>query len=413
MSLNSAPQAPAATPDPLPRLLIFACVMILLIAMGSRATFGLFMQPMGMARGWGREIFSMAFAIQNLVWGVGAIALGAMADKFGAARTISLGALLYAIGWFGARMADSIPLFYLYAGVLMGLGQAGTTFAVILPIVARRVSAARRSTALGIASAGGSLGQFLIVPLGNQVIGETGWSGGLAFLALLCLGILPFVGVMVGRPRESATDTAVPQPLAQAVGIALRHKSYHLMFWSYFVCGFHTAFITLHLPAFVVDQGLSARDGAFAVATIGLFNVFGSYLAGRMGGRYSKKNLLAAIYALRAVFIALLLIFPVTPFILYLFAAGMGVLWLGTVPLTNGLVGQVYGLRFAATLSGIVFLGHQLGSFLGVWLGGRLYGLYGNYTVVWWLAIGLGLLAAVLCLPIRETPLSAPRTAPV
>ena len=384
--------------------ILFAAVAVLLLAMGVRATFGLFMQPMGLANGWNREVFSLAFAIQNLVWGFGAILFGAMADKHGSGRTIAVAVVLYAIGIAGTRLAHSPTELFLTAGLLVGLGQAGTTFAVILPVVARTVSVQQRSTAMGLAAAGGSLGQFIIVPVGQQLISAFDWPAALLLLSIAIGAMMPLAFMLRGKP--SAAGDQQHQSLMSAVREAIGHRSYHLLFWSFFVCGFHTAFITLHLPAFVADQGLSARHGAYAVATIGLLNVFGSYWAGRLGGTQSKKDLLAWIYGGRAVFIAVLLAFPVTPLTLYVFAAGMGLLWLGTVPLTNGLVAQIYGMRYASTLSGVVFLGHQIGSFIGVWLGGKLYVVTGSYDVVWWLGIALALAAAALCLPIREQPLA-------
>lgn len=383
--------------------IIASAVAVLLLAMGVRATFGLFMQPMGLAHGWNRETFSLAFALQNLVWGFGAIFMGALADKYGSGRTIALAALLYVAGLVGTRFAGTPAELFLYAGVVVGLGQAGTTFAVILPVVARSVTPAQRSTAMGIASAGGSLGQFVVVPAGQQLIAHFDWPAAMVILSAAVAAVLPLALVLRGKPGEHGH--AHKQSLMAAVHEAVAHRSYHFLFWSYFVCGFHTAFITLHLPAFVVDKGMNARHGALAVATIGLLNVFGSYWAGRLGGTRSKKGLLTWIYAMRAVFIAILLIFPVTPVTLYVFAAGMGLMWLGTVPLTNGLVAQIYGMRYAATLSGIVFLGHQIGSFVGVWLGGRVYEATHSYDLMWWLGIGLALLAAVLCLPIDERPI--------
>jgi len=376
--------------------------LAVLLAMGVRATFGLFMQPMGLAHGWGREVFSMAFALQNLVWGGGAILMGMMADRYGSGRTIALGALLYAAGMVGTRLAGDEATLYLTAGVLVGLGQAGTTFPVILPVIARSVPVASRSTAMGIASAGGSLGQFLVVPTGQVLIDGLQWQGALWVLSLFVAAAAPLAWWLRGKPAASAGS----QSLGAAVRQAVTHPSFHFLFWSYFVCGFHTAFITLHLPAYVTDAGLNASNGAIAIAMIGLFNVAGSFGAGKLGGTYSKKRLLAWVYGLRAVGILWLLAMPMSPFVLYAFAAWMGLFWLGTVPLTQGLIGQIYGLRYAATLSGIVFLGHQVGSFIGVWLGGHVYARTGNYDLVWWLGVALALVAAVLCLPVRERPLA-------
>ncbi|MGB6104347.1 MAG: MFS transporter [Pusillimonas sp.] len=387
----------SSAPTPYLRTLYIGALIVLLV-MGVRATFGLFMQPMGAVHGWGRDIFSMAFAIQNLVWGVGCIFAGMMADRYGAARTIVLGAVLGTMGLVGMRFASDELSLYLTAGVLVGLGQAGTTFPVILPVVARAVPAAYRSTAMGIASAGGSLGQFAVVPTGQMLITQMDWTGALWVLSLFVAVGAPLAVFLKGRPESQRGE----HTLKAAIRHALADRSFHFLFWSYAVCGFHTAFITLHLPAFLVDGGLTATHGATAIAFIGLFNVLGCFYAGKLGERYSKKTLLAGVYFLRAFGILFLIALPLTPMVAYLFAAWMGVFWLGTVPLTQGLIGQIYGLRYAATLSGIVFLGHQIGSFIGVWMGGYVYQTTGSYTIVWWAGIVLAVVAAALCLPIKE-----------
>lgn len=383
---------------------LVAAVAVLLAAMGVRASFGLFMQPMGLERGFGREVFSFAFAIQNLVWGLGAPLFGALADKHGAARTVAIAGLLYVLGLLGLAQASSPTELYLFGGLLIGLGQAGTTFGVILGVVARATRPEQRSTALGIAAAGGSLGQFLIVPFAQQMISHFDWHTAMVVLSVVVALAIPLAPVLRGKSEASAAQAHMS--LAEALRQALGDRSYHYLFWSFFVCGFHTAFITLHLPAYVMDRGLAAGDGAIAIALIGLFNVVGSYACGWLGGRHSKKALLAGVYALRAVFILLLLVFPLTPTLLYVFAAGMGLLWLGTVPLTNGLVGQIYGLRYTATLYGVIFFGHQIGSFIGVWSGGLVYAQTGSYDLIWWAGIALALAAAALSWPIDERPLA-------
>lgn len=380
---------------------VLAGSLIVLLAVGIRATFGLFMQPMGVANGWSRDVFSMAFAIQNLVWGVMAIVIGAVADRFGAGRAISLSALSYALGYIGLRFATTGLELYLSAGILIGIGQAGTTFAVVLPVMARAVPPASRSVAMGIAGAGGSLGQFLIVPTAQGLITSLSWSGALWALSVLVSIIVPLAWFLRGKSTGGSSTSA---SLSGAIGSALRHSSYHFLFWSYFVCGFQTSFITLHLPAYVVDKGLSPANGAIALALVGLFNVFGSFLAGKLGGKHSKKLLLAGIYWSRGLAIIFLLTAPLAPWSLYLFASAMGLFWLGTVPLTQGIIGDFYGYRFAATLSGIVFLGHQVGAFLGVWLGGKLFVMTGAYDVVWWLGVALSVVAGLLCLPLRASP---------
>lgn len=384
--------------------LILACaVLVLLLSMGVRATFGLFMQPMGLAQGFNRETFSLAFAIQNIVWGVGSILFGVLADKYGSGRAVVLGAVLYALGIASMSFASTPLELYLTAGALVGLGQSGTTFGVILGVVGRAVPAEQRSTALGVASAGGSLGQFIMVPLGQMFISNFDWHQALLLMSLMLALMLPFALSLTGKPAVNAAQAG--QSLSQALNEATGHRSFFFLFCSFLVCGFHTAFITLHLPSYVTDFGLNAKHGALAIALIGLFNVFGSYACGWLGGRMSKKKLLTWVYALRAVMIAFLLAAPLTPLTLYLFAGAMGLLWLGTVPLTNGLIGQIYGVRYVSTLYGVIFLGHQIGSFIGVWLGGKVYVLTGSYNVVWWLGILLALLAAWVTWPIDERPL--------
>lgn len=380
---------------------------IVLLALGVRATFGLFMPIMGVDLGWGRDVFSLAFAIQNLVWGAGTIFMGMLADRHGSGRTIALGALLYALGMLGMRYSTDVFSLYMTAGVLVGLGQAGITFPVILPVVARAVPPAYRSTAMGIVAAGGSLGQFVVVPGGQLLISGLDWTGALWVLSMLVALGIPLATFLRGKPDASRSS----QSLSHAIRQALAHKSFHFLFWSYAVCGFHTAFITLHLPAFLMDGGLSATHGATAIALIGLFNVAGCYYAGKLGERLSKKLLLAWIYFLRAFGIILLIALPPSPMVAYVFAAWMGMFWLGTVPLTQGLIGQIYGLRYAATLSGIAFLGHQIGSFIGVTMGGYVYQSTGSYTLVWWAGIVLAVVAAVLCLPIKEETLAQPAAA--
>lgn len=397
---------PSAAPQPYMRTL-YVGAFIVLMSLGVRATFGLFMQPMGLEHGWGRDVFSLAFAIQNLVWGVGSIGMGVMADRYGAGRTIALGALLYALGMIGVRLSSTELSLYLTAGVMVGLGQAGTTFAIILPVVARAVPPAYRSTAMGIAAAGGSMGQFIIVPTSQVLISTMDWTGALWIFSFFAASGLPLAWFLKGR----ITSQAGEQSLRTAIRQAASHPSFHFLFWSYAVCGFHTAFITLHLPSFLSDSGLNLTHGAIAIALIGLFNIPGCFYAGKLGARYSKKTLLAWVYFLRAFGILFLITLPITPLVTYLFAAWMGLFWLGTVPLTQGLIGQIYGLRYAATLSGIAFLGHQIGSFIGVWVGGYAYQVTGSYTMMWWAGIVLAVVAAVLCLPIKEHPLDQPAAA--
>jgi predicted MFS family arabinose efflux permease len=289
------------------------------------------------------------------------------------------------------------------AGLIVGLGLAGTTFGVVLGVVARNVAPEKRSAALGLTAAGGSVGQFLMLPAAHGLISALDWQLALFAMAGLAALMVPLAAAMTGRADPAA---GVAQSIGEALREVARHRTFHLLFWSYFTCGFHTAFITLHLPQYVLDLGMPVTVGVTAVALIGLFNVCGTYLAGVLGGRHSKKGLLAWIYLLRAGVILAFLLAPKTPATVYLFAGSIGFLWLGTVPLTNGLVAQIYGVRHVSMLAGIVFLGHQLGSFLGAWLGGWVADATGSYDLVWWLSVALGVAAAAFCWPVDERPIA-------
>ena len=384
---------------------VIACgALILTLAMGVRHTGGLFLQPMTLDQGWSREMFSFAIALQNLLWGVFQPFAGAVADRYGAGRTLVVGAVLYALGLAIMANADTALGLNAGAGLLIGMGLAGTTFSVVLGVVGRMAPPEKRSLALGIASAGGSFGQFAVLPVGQALITSVGWHDALLWLAVGIVFIIPLAFVVTGTNGAPAGGQSVGESLREAS----RTASFHFLFWSFFVCGFQTAFIMLHLPAFVVDSGMSANVGMTAVALIGLFNVIGSFLSGWLGGMYSKKWLLAGIYALRVVAILAILLFPLTTVSLYVFAAAMGLLWLGTVPLTNGLVGHIFGMKFVGMLYGVVFLGHQIGGFLGAWLGGWIFDVFGSYAVAWWLSIGLSVVAALLCIPVREKPVLRP-----
>ncbi|MGE5492303.1 MAG: MFS transporter [Actinomycetota bacterium] len=384
-------------------ILILVCGSIILtLAMGVRHTAGLFLQPMTLAHGWSRETFSFAIALQNLVWGLASPFAGAIADRHGAGRTIAAAAALYIIGLVLMANAGSAVALDLSGGLLVGLGLSGTTFAVILGVIGRHTTPQKRSLALGVASAGGSFGQFAVLPIGQALIGAFGWQVALMLLACGVGLIVPLAWTLADGHRPSA---GAGQSVAEALREASGERSFHYLFWGYFVCGFQTAFIMLHLPSFLVDSGFSANVGMTAVALIGLFNIFGSFLFGWGGGRCSKKNLLALIYGLRGIAIVVFLAVPLSTASAWVFAAAMGLLWLGTVPLTNGLVAQIFGLRYMSMLTGVVFLGHQLGSFLGAWLGGRIYDETGSYLVAWAVAVGLSVLATVLSWPIDERPL--------
>ena len=386
-----------------PTLILIVGCIILTLSMGVRHTAGLFLQPMTADHGWSRETFSFAIALQNLVWGLASPFAGALADRHGAGRTVLGAALLYVLGLVLMAQAGSPLTFDLSACVLVVLGLSGTTFAFIKGDIGRHTTPAKRSLELGIASAGGSFGQFAVLPVGQMLISTYGWQSALVLLAAGVGLIAPLAWALAdGHKPAAAAGQSVGEALREAGG----ERSFHYLFWGYFVCGFQTAFIMLHLPSYLVDSGLSANIGMTAVALIGLFNIFGSFIFGWGGGRYSKKNLLVLIYALRAVAILVFMLLPMSTASAWAFAAVMGLLWLGTVPLTNGLVAQIFGLRYMSMLTGVVFLGHQLGSFLGAWLGGRIFDETGSYFLAWSLAVGLSLLATLCSWPIDEKPLA-------
>lgn len=395
-----------------PALVLVCGSIILCLGFGVRSSFGLFLQPMSLENGWGREVFSFAMAIQNLLWGLFGPFAGAIGDRYGNGRVIVGCGIAYIAGLLVMASTTNPVSLVVGSGFLIGLALSGTTFATILMVIGRWFPPEKRSLALGVATAAGSFGQFAIVPVAQLFINLFDWRYALVGLAVLLLVTLPLAGVLAGKPATDAPHSAgAPQSMRAALGEALRERGFHLLFWGYFVCGFHIAMLTVHLPSFVVDAGLKAEHGMLAIALIGLFNMIGSFTAGLLGGRFSKKYLLSGIYSVRAVLILLLISFPVTPLTLYAFAIGIGFLWLSTVPLTNGLVGQIFGMRYAGTLAAIVFLGHQIGSFFGVWLAGYLYDTVGSYTAAFVVSIGLGVFAALVNLPVNEKPLAARRAA--
>lgn len=383
-------------------ILTVGCV-ILTLSMGVRHTAGLFLQPMTADNGWTRETFSFAFALQNLVWGLGSPFAGALADRFGAGRTLLVAAAFYVLGLVFMSVSPTPLSLDLSAGLLIGIGLSGTTFPVIMGVIGRHTTPERRSLALGIASAGGSFGQFAVLPIGQMMISTYGWQSALVLLACGVGLIAPLAYAMADGHKPSA---GAGQSVVEALHEASRERSFHYLFWGYFVCGFQTAFIMLHLPSYLVDAGMSANIGMTAVALIGLFNIFGSFYFGWAGGRSSKKNLLVWIYGLRAVAILIFMLIPLSTVTAWIFAAVIGILWLATVPLTNGLIAQIFGLRYMSMLTGVVFLGHQLGSFLGAWLGGRIFDETGSYSLAWTISIGLSILAAICSWPVNEKPLA-------
>jgi MFS family permease len=369
---------------------------------------------MTQARGWSRETFSLAIALQNLMWGLGGSFLGAMADKYGSMRTLLLGGVLYVVGFLGMAWAESGTGLSLSAGVVMGIAIGGTSFGIVLATLGRVVPAEKRSLAFGVGVAAGSFGQFLFLPLAGQLILRIGWQQALlVHAALAALIIVLALGV---RAEDEAHATRGQVRLGQALCGAVGDRNFHLLFWGYFVCGLQVVFIALHLPSYLLDKGMSVNIGANAVALIGLFNVIGSLASGALGQRYPKKWLLAAIYVVRSIVIGLFLLAPLTEMSVYLFSAAMGLLWLSTVPLTNALVGQRWGVGVLGLLGGVVFFGHQIGSFLGAWLGGVFFDRFGNYDYAWAMVIAFGLFAAAMHAPIDQRPAGAgasPAPAPV
>ncbi len=388
---------------PLSMLQVLACgATIVTLSMGIRHGFGQWLLPITQDKGWTRETFSMALAIQNLSWGICGIFAGMAADRFGAFRVVIAGAVLYALGLFGMAHTDTPLLFSLSTGVLIGIAQSGTTYAVIYGVIGRNVSQDKRSWAMGVAAAAGSFGQFLMVPTERLLIDSFGWQQALVLLSMASLMIIPLSWGLREPNFAAAQVSSRGQTIGQALREALQYPSFQLLMAGYFVCGFQVVFIGVHMPSYLRDKGLSPQVASYALALIGLFNVFGTYAAGVLGQKMPKKNILAFIYFARAVAIGVFLLVPISPASVYLFSAVIGALWLSTVPPTNATVAQIFGVAHLSMLGGFVFFSHQIGSFLGVWLGGYLYDKTGSYDVVWYIAIGLGVLAGLANLPVKE-----------
>ncbi len=382
--------------------LLFCGAFIVTLSMGIRHGFGLWLQPVTQERSWSRETFAFAIAIQNLVWGFSGIFAGMLADRLGAFKVIFVGSLLYAAGLWGMAHADTPLLFSLSSGVLIGMAQAGTTYAVIYGVIGRNVSAEKRSWAMGVAAAAGSFGQFLMVPTEGFLISYFGWQQALLILGAAALMMIPLAWGLREPGFLGSAQARRDQTILQALIEAFKYPSFQLLMAGYFVCGFQVVFIGVHMPSYLKDKGLSPQVASYALALIGLFNVFGTYAAGVLGQRMPKKNILSFIYLARAIAISVFLLVPLSPASVYVFASVMGVLWLSTVPPTNAAVAQIFGVAHLSMLSGFVFFSHQIGSFMGVWLGGLLYDRTGNYDVVWYIAIALGIFAALINLPIKE-----------
>ncbi|MCP5367255.1 MAG: MFS transporter [Hyphomicrobiales bacterium] len=388
-----------------PMVILAAGSMVLLLVFGLRASLGLYLKPMSVDLGWGRETFAFALAMQNLLWGAFQPFSAAIAEKWGAGRVIAAGGLLYAGGlWMMSTTADPLS-FQISAGLLLGMAQAGGGTSIVLGAVGRAMPAERRSWAMGLITAAGAAGQFTVVPLGQAFLNAYGWPTAFVLLAVLALAMVLCAPALKGRseahgPHLTAGEAAFG--LVDQLKEASRHRGFWLLTAGFFVCGFHVAFIAVHMPAYITDLGLPAGLGAWSLSLIGLFNVIGSYGAGVLGGKGRKKHLLSYLYLLRAVAIALFLFIPASTTTVLAFSVAMGLLWLSTVPLTSGLVAQIFGVRYMGTLFGIVFFSHQIGSFLGVWLGGKLYDTTGSYDGIWWAGIALGIAAAIVHWPIDD-----------
>jgi predicted MFS family arabinose efflux permease len=388
-----------------PAVVIVAGCLVAMVNFGVRSSFGLFTAPISEAHVWPREIFSFGLALQNLLWGIATPIAGALADRYGSARVLMAGAVLYAIGTLIMAFAEAPLVFHLGGGILVGIGVALSSFGIVMAALGRIVPPEKRSWAFGIATASGSLGQFIFAPLGGALISAYGWQNALIILAASTLLILVFaLPLMVQNSSGSkATVGETDLTMRQAVSSAFGHGSYLMLVSGFFVCGFQLAFVTVHLPPYLAEHGISKEFAGIAMGAIGLFNVAGSYTSGILGGKFQKRIPLSLIYILRSVAVTIFILMPITPISTIVFTASLGFLWLSTVPLTMGLVTVMFGTRYMATLYGFVFLSHQIGSFFGVWLGGRLYDQLGSYDPVWWMGVALGVFAAIVHLPIRET----------
>ena len=387
----------------LPLWQVLVCgAIIVSMSMGIRHGFGLWMQPMTQEMGWGREDFATAIGIQNISWGLIGIFLGMLADRFGAFRVMVFSSLLYALGLWGMAQAASPAWLALTLGVMVGAAQAGTTFAIVFGIIGRNIPAEKRSWAMGVVSAAGSFGQFLLVPTSSYMIEHIGWHQALLVLAAGMLMVLPLT---LGLREPAFAGGQAPkrqQSILQAVREAFGYRSFQLLMAGYFVCGFQVVFIGVHMPSYLKDQGLDPQVAGTALALIGLFNILGTYAAGVLGQHFPKNLLLSFNYTIRGVFISLFIFLPLSPVSVYLFAAAMGLLWLSTVPVTSAIVAQMFGVAHFSMLSGFVFMSHQLGSYMGVWLGGWVFDRTGSYDLVWYLTIALSVFAALINLPVRE-----------
>lgn len=381
---------------------IVAGCIVAFLSFGFSATFGVFMRPMSADLGWGREVFSLSIAVQMLCWGFTQPFAGIVADRFGSARVLAAGAIFAAVGFY-LRGVVADPTLFIATGIVVGIGTGACAFPVVIVALGKIVSAKQRSFVMGLGTAAASLGMFLAAPASLALIEQFGWEAGINVIAISFLLIVP-VTWFVARAGAPTAGAQPASAFGYAIKTAFADRSYLCLFFGFFVCGFHVAFIGTHLPAYVADQGLAVIIGGWSLGLIGLFNIAGSFGAGWAGQNASKKWTLTSIYAGRAIVITAFILIPIAPSTVYVFSALMGILWLSTVPLTTGLVAQTQGLTFLSTLVGLVFLSHQTGSFIGAWLGGRIYDITGGYTAMWWTAVVLGLLAALIHMPIKEAP---------
>lgn len=379
---------------------IIAGCLIAFLSFGFSATFGVFLQPMSEDLGWGREIFSLSVAVQLLSWGFTQPFAGMAADRYGTARVLAVGAILSAIGFY-IRGAVVTPEIFVASGVIVGMGTGACSFPVVIAALGKVVSDRQRSFVMGLGTAAASFGMFAAAHASNAMIAAFGWQFSITLISLSFVAILPFL-IFIARVAKPTAPSGVPGAMGAAIKAAFTDRSYVCLFLGFFVCGFHVAFIGTHLPAYIADLGFAAVIGGWSLALIGLFNVAGSFGSGWVGQNWSKRNSLSFLYTARAVVIAIFILTPASPMSILIFSAVMGVLWLSTVPLTMGLVAQTQGLTYLSTLAGMIFMGHQIGSFAGAWLGGLIYDIYGDYTPMWWAAVAFGLLAALIHLPIRE-----------
>lgn len=393
-----------------PTVVLVCAGLVLALSMGIRHGFGLFLQPMSTDLGWGRETFALALAVQNLLWGATQPFAGMLADKYGTAKVVLAGAFLYVLGLFTMANASTPVMLVLTAGVLIGTGLSGLTFSIVAGVLGRRFPPERRSMVLGISAAAGSFGQFAMLPATYYLLTTLGWYGALIALGVIGLAIVPLAAALVEKRLSDAHP--FKQSAGEAVREAFSHRGYVLLTLGFFVCGFQVVFIGVHLPAYLADKGLPGNVAVTALMLIGLFNIVGTYATGWLGGRMPKRYILSAIYLGRAVVITLFLWLPLTSWTVYAFAIALGLLWLSTVPPTNAIVAQVFGVRYLSMLAGFTFFSHQIGSFLGAWLGGRLYDTLGSYDLVWYLSIALGIVAGLINLPIDEKEIARPARQP-